>query len=323
MQSFSDTTAPRLDPLPGVIRAGGIQFIRVSGEDAVKFLHGQFTQAVQGLGERTTLAGYCSPKGRLLALMRVWMEGPDVMLAMPAVMVEGFLKRLRMYVLRAKVVFTPVDPMHEVLLFVGEAGAEAARGLGLKLPAAGEVARESGWMLLGLSEARAVPGFCAGGARTLAVAPAGAKLPFEPAPDAWRTAAVIAAGVPQILPATREAFVPQHVNLELVGGVSFRKGCYPGQEVVSRVEHIGETNRRAAIGLLKADRAVEAGAPVYSAGDQAGTVVLSSRIGGETLILFSATLGSLIAGVSLAPAGEPLHLIELPYRYRNILKDPA
>ena len=93
--------------------------------------------------------------------------------------------------------------------------------------------------------------------------------------------------------------------------------------MVSRVEHIGETNRRAAIGLLKADRTVEAGAPVYSAGDQAGTVVLSSRIGGETLILFSATLGSLIAGVSLEPAGEPLELIELPYRYRNILKDPA
>ena len=96
MQSFT-ASAESLSPLPGVMHAGGISLIRVSGADAVHFLHCQFTQAVENLGSRTTLAGYCSPKGRLLALMRVWMEGDDVMLALPASMAEGFLKRIRMY----------------------------------------------------------------------------------------------------------------------------------------------------------------------------------------------------------------------------------
>ena len=81
MQSFT-ASAESLSPLPGVMHAGGISLIRVSGADAVHFLHCQFTQAVENLGSRTTLAGYCSPKGRLLALMRVWMEGDDVMLAL-------------------------------------------------------------------------------------------------------------------------------------------------------------------------------------------------------------------------------------------------
>lgn len=134
MQNFSSSSAPLVSPLPGVIRADGITFIRASGEDAVKFLHGQLSQAVEGLGERTTLAGYCSPKGRLLAIVRVWMDGPDVMLALPASMAEGFLKRLRMYVLRAKVRLEPVSPMPATLLFAGEAGRAAAAGLGLALP---------------------------------------------------------------------------------------------------------------------------------------------------------------------------------------------
>ncbi len=324
MQNFSSSSAPLVSPLPGVIRADGITFIRASGEDAVKFLHGQLSQAVEGLGERTTLAGYCSPKGRLLAIVRVWMDGPDVMLALPASMAEGFLKRLRMYVLRAKVRLEPVSPMPATLLFAGEAGRAAAAGLGLALPDAGAVLRSNGWTLLGLAPSRAIEGFCAGGPRALAIPPEGFDAAsLNPAPDAWRTASVIAAGVPQVLAETRELFVPQHVNLELAGGVSFRKGCYPGQEVVSRVQHIGETNRRAAIGRIARDVAARPGDPVYAQGDEAGHVVLASRIGGETLVLFSATLGALLSGVSLEPAGEAMELVELPYRYRNILKDPA
>ena len=143
MQSFT-ASAESLFPLPGVMHAGGISLIRVSGADAVHFLHGQFTQAVENLGSRTTLAGYCSPKGRLLALMRVWMEGDDVMLALPASMAEGFLKRIRMYVLRAKVVFTPLDPAPQTLVFVGKAGEKAAAEMGLAIPGPGEVRAEAG-----------------------------------------------------------------------------------------------------------------------------------------------------------------------------------
>lgn len=322
MQSFT-ASAESLSPLPGVMHAGGISLIRVSGADAVHFLHGQFTQAVENLGNRTTLAGYCSPKGRLLALMRVWMDGDDVMLALPASMAESFLKRIRMYVLRAKVVFTPLDPAPQTLVFVGEAGEKAAAQMGLAVPQPGEVRREGAATLFGLPPSEAIDGFCAGGSRTLALFPAGTEFPFAPAPDAWRTAAVIAAGVPQILPETRERFVPQAVNLELVGGVSFKKGCYPGQEVVSRVQHIGETNRRAAIGRIAAAEDVLPGAPVYSEGDEAGSVILSARIGKDALIFYSATLSAIEEGVSLTPDGAKLSNVPLPYRIRNVLTEEA
>ena len=126
-----------------------------------------------------------------------------------------------------------------------------------------------------------------------------------------------------VLPPTRETFVPQAVNLELVDGVSFSKGCYPGQEVVSRLQHLGETNRRAAVGILSAEAAAPAGAPVYAKGEEAGKVVRAVTLGGRTLVLFSATIGSLFAGITLTPDGQPLDLVELPYRYRNVLKTSA
>ena len=195
--------------------------------------------------------------------------------------------------------------------------------MGLAIPGPGEVRAEGGVTLLGLPPSEAIEGFCAGGSRTLALFPAATEFPFKPAPDAWRTAAVIAAGVPQILPETRERFVPQAVNLELVGGVSFRKGCYPGQEVVSRVQHVGETKRRAAIGRIAAGEDVLPGAPVYSDGDEAGSVIISTRIGNEALIFYSATLSAIEKGVSLAPEGAKLANVPLPYRIRNVLTENA
>lgn len=327
MQNFSNATATPLSPLPGVIAAEGIRFIRVSGADAVKFLHGQLSQAIEGLGTRTTLAGYCSARGRLNAIVRAWVEGDDIMLALPEAMAEAFMKRIRMFVLRAKVVFTPIEPMPHTRLLVGEPGATAAQAAGLTIPAEGEVIRTNGWTLLGLAPASAIDGFCVGGARALAIAPSedAATQLGAAAPDAWRTASVIAAGVPQILPETREKFVPQHVNLELVGGVSFRKGCYPGQEVISRVEHIGETNRRAAICrvTLGTQEAPKAGDPVWSAGEEVGTVVLATHIGDEALVLCSATLSGLENGLALTADGAAMTVLPLPYRIRNIIKDPA
>ncbi|MDU6430201.1 MAG: tRNA-modifying protein YgfZ, partial [Sutterella wadsworthensis] len=180
--------------------------------------------------------------------------------------------------------------------------------------------------LLGIEPSQTVPGFCAGGARALVILPAGktaADFGLTPAPAAWALASSIAAGIPQVLPPTRETFVPQAVNLELVDGVSFSKGCYPGQEVVSRLQHLGETNRRAAVGILSAEAAAPAGAPVYAKGEEVGRVVRAVTLGGRTLVLFSATIGSLLTGITLTPDGQPLELVELPYRYRNILKTSA
>ena len=135
-QTMEQTTTSLAVP-PSIACAPNTALIRVTGEDARHFLHGQFTQKIENLAGRTTLAGYCSPKGRLLAVLRAWLPGDAVMLALPAEMAEGFLKRLHMYVLRSKVTFEVVDPAPAMLIAVGEDGAKTLSALGLEIPAHG------------------------------------------------------------------------------------------------------------------------------------------------------------------------------------------
>ena len=112
---------------------------------------------------------------------------------------------------------------------------------------------------------------------------------------------------------TRELFVPQAVNFELTGGVVFNKGCYPGQEVVSRVQHIGETSRRASIGLVAGDAPLP-GAPIYSDGAEVGFVVEAVQKDGKSLILFSSLRAALLGKLTLMPEGAEVDVLPLPYK---------
>ena len=337
-ESFALAAAPC-----GAFRPLDLMLVRVTGADAVSFLHGQFTQRVDNLGASIRTAGYCSPKGRLLAVVRLWREDDAVMMLFPASIAGGFLKRLRMYVLRSDVTFETVD-VPGLAHLSGAEGLEAARALGFEgleaLPAAGEIGAAPlpsradrahcpsaageivevpGMKLMGLSPASDLPGFAAGGPRALLRTTDPARIVHLPESSALWWAAEIASGVATVHPETRELFVPQAVNLELVDGVVFSKGCYPGQEVVSRVQHIGETNRRAAIGRTAIGTAPLPGAPVFTAEGVAGHVVVAVSNGTETVILYSATKTALESGVALSPEGETVQTVELPYRYRNVL----
>ena len=195
--------------------------IRASGPDAGHFLQGQLTQDVEHLADgEARLAGYCSAKGRLLASFVMWRSGPqDILLACSADLLAAVLKRLAMFVLRAKckLADASVD-----LPLSGLAGAATLLPGALHLPDA-------------LVAGQAVP-------RALWVgAPAAAAAPLDI--DAWRWLEVHS-GVARIVAATAEQFVPQMVNLELVGGVNFQKGCYPGQEIVARSQYRGTLKRR-------------------------------------------------------------------------------
>lgn len=316
-ESFALASAPC-----GAFRPLDLMLVRVTGADAVSFLHGQFTQRVDNLGASIRTAGYCSPKGRLLAVVRLWREADAVMMLFPASIAAGLLKRLRMYVLRSDVAFEAVD-VPCLAHLSGTEGLEAARALGFEgleaLPAAGEIVEVAGMKLMGLSPATALPGFAAGGPRALLRVTDASRIAHLPESSALWWAAEIASGVATVHPETRELFVPQAVNLELVDGVVFTKGCYPGQEVVSRVQHIGETNRRAAIGRATLGTAPLPGAPVFTPEGAAGYVVVAVSNGTDTVFLYSATKAALESGVSLSPEGETVQSIELPYRYRNVL----
>lgn len=305
--------------LSGAFPVFGQSLVRVSGADAEKFLHGQFTNSMTALAGKCRLAAYCSPKGRMLADFLAWRDDEAFYLLMPSDIVEGFVKRLRMYVLRAKVVIETVTPAPKLTVFLGHAGEAALEAIGEKMPQTGEARPTASGTLLGLAPMTVIDGLTDGGARALLAAFEG-EAAAEQTFDAW-TASQIAAGIAEVTAATKEAYVPQHVNYERAGGVIFTKGCYPGQEVISRVEHIGKTNRRAAIGVLPlgeggaSEAAVLAGKPVFAGAQECGTVVEAARVGQQLLALFSATVDAIESGqaISLEPEGPALAAAALPY----------
>lgn len=281
-------------------RLSSMTLWRVDGKDAVRFLHGQFTNRIEGLGDHVVTAGYCSPKGRLLMVLRAWMaKDGAVMLLLPRSGSEAFVKRMRMYVLRNDVHFTDVTDAFELTCVFGMADA----------PEAGLAKTSEDTLMLGLQPAADVPGFVSGGSRTLVVRPKQSAVQEEISDDALWHAGEIAAGVAQVFEPTREAFVPQAVNLELVQGVVFNKGCYPGQEVVSRLQHMGETPRRGMIAVLDAAKAP---AP--------GTVFEDETVVVDAVSNGTASLAFLCAKTSAPTARGRTH-VELPYRIRNVLKD--
>jgi hypothetical protein len=219
--------------------------IAARGDDTVEFLQGQLTNDVRAVeGNRSQLTGHCTPKGRLLALFRLFRHGDAHLLQLPAELLPPMLKRLRMYVLRSKVVLE-------------DAGDRIAR-FGLAGPDAQELLHEA----LDAVPTKPDDALQAEGITVLRIAGATPRYEIygEPArlQALWQRlssrarpvgAAVwsllgIRSGVPQVFAATSEAFVPQMINLHAIEGVSFRKGCYTGQEVVARMQYLGKLKRR-------------------------------------------------------------------------------
>lgn len=292
----------------GAVRLTDWGVIRAEGPDAASFLQGQLTADVVLLPPgRATLAGYCSPKGRMLATFIVWSPQPDqFLLACSADLLPATLKRLSMFVLRAKCKLS--DASSELALW-GLAGA-VSTGTPWSVAHAGDGAQH-----IQLPAA-------AGVARALRCAPAGSLPPDAPelSLDAWRGLEA-ASGVARIVASTVDQFVPQMVNLELVGGVNFKKGCYPGQEVVARSQYRGTLKRRAVLlAGPPAGSAMQPAQDIFHDADPAqpaGMVALAGRApdGGqlalaEVKIALAGQPGAFRLG---APDGPPLALHALPY----------
>lgn len=273
--------------------------IRASGEDAATFLHNLMTNDVQNLpAGGVRFAGFCTPKGRLLATFHIWHDGPDLLLALAADIQPAMLKKLSMYLLRAKAKLADAD-----LALLGLAG-----------PAAKALAeRFKGAPLGGERYLLALP------AQAAIEAWSGLAAQAQPAGTAaWRWLE-IAAGKPRIVAATQEAFVPQMVNMELpaVAGVSFTKGCYPGQEIVARTQYLGKVKRR--MYRARMDAPVAPGTDLFTpeAGDQhCGAIVTlaPSPDGGYECLLVVQSSGAEAGEIHVgSPGGPRATLIEQPY----------
>lgn len=295
--------------------------IAASGEEAAHFLHNQLTNDVLHLGAgEARLAGYCSPKGRLLATLLVWKTADAILLQLPREILAPLQKRLQMFVLRAKVKLADVSDHQAVL---GLAGAEAGRVLANwfdSVPVAPyALVQSTAGTLIRLADAEHAPRYqwlaTPQAAReawpTLAahLAPAGAPL--------WRLTD-IQAGVPQITRATQEQFVPQMINYEVIGGVNFEKGCYPGQEIVARSQYLGKLKRRMQRASV-ASLAAQAGMEVFSSADPdqpCGRIVNAERGAAQRMDCLvemktaALTQGSIHLG---AASGAVLEIGALPY----------
>jgi folate-binding protein YgfZ len=286
----------------GFCRLTHFGVLRFEGADTAAFLQGQLTCNVQALDtSRSVYGGYCTPKGRLLASFLLWKNGDAYCMMLPRVLCEPVRKRLSMYILRSKV--KAFDVSNEIALF-GLAGA-GADNVAAQL-------KELTAIHLPLD-------------RYLIVAPAAYASTIDFAGAAQRDAVFweqldIEAGIPVIVPATQEQFVPQAVNLDLIGAVSFDKGCYPGQEIVARTHYLGRVKQRMALAHLAGDTAPSPGDKLYSPsfGDQASGMIVNAvpaLSGGcdALAVVQTADLASREVRWK-APDGPELSLREPPYK---------
>src|SRR5690606_4764143 len=192
------------------------------------------------------LAGYCSPKGRLLASLLIWRNADGILLQIPREIQPAVQKRLQMFILRAKAKLADVGDEHVMLGLAGPAAASALMPWFPELPLAiyDKIDTDAG-TLIRHPNAFGIPRhqWITTPARAVQAWPQLAPVLQPAPPDAWQLAD-IEGGVPQITAATQEQFVPQMINFELIGGVNFKKGCYPGQEIVARSQYLGKLKRR-------------------------------------------------------------------------------
>ena len=294
--------------------------IGFAGEDTQTFLQGQLTNDVRQVSpNRAQYSSYCTPKGRMLANFLLWQNGGgDYLMQLPAELQANTQKRLGMFVLRSKV---KVRDAGGEWVRIGLAGSGAEALLQKHFPTLPNepmgVANSDTMSVLRLSAERFQINLQPEQAAALwdilkmDSTPVGASV--------WQWLE-IRAGIPTITAATQEHFVPQMVNYERIGGVNFKKGCYPGQEIVARTQYLGKLKRHMYLAHIASPSVPAAGDELYSAdmeGQASGMIVNAERSpGGGFDVLAVIQISSAEAGPVhwKTPDGAVLELLPLPYQ---------
>lgn len=290
--------------------------LAVRGPDAGKFLQGQLTCNLNYLdGQRSSLGARCTPKGRMQSSFRIVAQGEDYLLAMARELVEPQRADLARFAVFSKSKLH--DESAEWVRFGLCGGDGALVSLGLDLSqTADQVATAHNLIAIRLPDGRAELWVPAAEAETIQQRLA-AQL-AEASLEHWQLAQ-IRAGIGQVFGETRELFIPQMINLQALGGVSFKKGCYTGQEIVARMQYLGKLKRRLhRLAIENTDspvpgRGMELFSPVHNS--SVGEVVLAARADGvlellAVLLEDAAADGRIFLG---SIDGEPLTLLDLPY----------
>ena len=261
----------------------------VSGADAAEFLHSQLSNHILDLQSGAAcFATYNSSRGRVLANMLVLRRADCFLLVMAADLLEATIKRLRMFVLRSKTVFH-TDSVWQVY---GQSGADTdADATALKFAAE---EGDNGLITLVLAS---------GNRMVLSPSP----LPDADRPaEAWQAAEILQ-GRPWISQPTVESCVAQMLNQHLLGGVHFKKGCYPGQEIIARAQYRGQVRRGMAV--CRSAQPVAVGSKVEADGEEVGIVINSAAHDGAFVLLAVIKHGA--AGKALQAGGQALQTLKL------------
>ncbi len=320
MKAMSSYQLPDASSWGGALLLSDLGVIEAQGADAATFLHGQLSQDVTGQSaQQARLAAYCSVKGRMMASATVLRPEPEhFWLITDSSVLPGWLKRLSMFVMRAKAKLSDASGAVQVLGLLGDSVhalmPDTAAPQATDPGTANTVKSHQGGLLVRLSDVQGV-------ARALWVGPSdNAQTLLSTLPQAeasqWAWLDVLS-GVPRVQAATIDQFVPQMVNFELVGGVNFKKGCYPGQEVVARSQYRGTLKRRAFV--AHAQGPIAGGAEVFSAddpGQPAGMVINAAAMPGDSgwSALIELKLAARESALTVgSPDGLALTLAEVPY----------
>lgn len=237
--------------------------VRCSGSDADSFLQGQLTSDVARLENRTQLAAYATPQGRVIAILRLSRRDDGIHMLLPAALTATVAERLRKFVLRATVRIDVLDGWS-----VTGVDRDADRSVGTVRPA----------------DASTPVAFDYPDGRVVFARPVAAGTADPAAEERWQ-ALDIAAGMPQIGPETSGHFVPQMLNLDLLDAISFTKGCYTGQEIVARTQNLGRIKRRTFRYAIRTDQAPPPLTGLQLDATKVGEVVISAAVEGGIELL--------------------------------------
>ncbi|MGC6371549.1 YgfZ/GcvT domain-containing protein [Pseudomonas sp. K2I15] len=289
--------------------------LAVRGSDAAKFLQGQLTCNLNYLSDtQASLGARCTQKGRMQSSFRILLQGDGVLLAMATELLEPQLADLKKYAVFSKSKLT--DESAAWVRFGVSQADQVLASLGLELPAETDsMARSDELIAIRVSPGRAELWAPATQAETLRSQLA-AQLQ-EGDLNQWLLGQ-IRAGIGQVMPQTRELFIPQMLNLQAVGGVSFKKGCYTGQEIVARMQYLGKLKRRLYRLSLNASELPEPGTQLFSPTHNSaiGEVVIAARADEAIELLAvlqaeAAESGDVHVGTLEGPG---LQLLDLPYQ---------
>ena len=254
--------------------------IRVEGDDRIQFLQGQLTQDINLISQDKALyAGFCNPKGRVLAFMLCYVAHESIHIQLDNSIKESILKKLKMYVLRSKV---SLNLLEETFTSIGFVGTKALVERNIQAPKNHlDIVQYQDVMIMRIGqdseryqlmgEASKVNEFI--------------KLNFSAystmSLDDWNNLNILD-GIPDIYPTTQEAFIPQSLNMDLIEGINFKKGCYTGQEIVARTHYLGKVKRRMYRAFIKSQVDLNPGDQILNKnGEETGQLVRSAKENNE------------------------------------------